>query len=531
MTQLRLMIALGLVALTFTFACSKAIKPLPDKNTNWLRKCDADADCGSELACLCGACTKTCGSSSQCEPASSDAICVRSSDPGVEAVCGTQLPAAAICAATCDRDRDCDAQAKGLRCQSGLCVPRATTDEPIECNPGDVIAKICGMECPGLNHNAFATCSADGQYGPCICQDPKCGPATDCAAGYICFGFRCLEAANRCIGISCEPGATCIDNLCVKVLADGQSSPTDLAIADDGTLYFVNSGTYADNGEFNFDASFMRVPANGSELVTRVAEDLNEIGRMTIDRNDAYWFSRRNGVAFQIMGSKLPDGPTNAMFLTGEALSPLVADADWLYWIARKESNGPVELLRIARDEPVAPTTLLQLEGPAGALALSGDRVYWGSTELGLWSANKDGSDARRVVTATSELQGPFELAVDDSGVYWSWTNQPDLGLGLYAEGPDTNLRLTESMRGRLATTLAVDPTHVYWIYADAASDAFQLSRTSKVPYDTEVVWRSPQLKAATRVLLRDGFLYLTLAGENPGQGRVIRVQVPPTGR
>jgi hypothetical protein len=315
--------------------------------------------------------------------------------------------------------------------------------------------------------------------------------------------------------------------MCIQSLVESQSSPTDLAIADDGTLYFVNSGTYAENGEFNYDASFMRVPADGSQLATRVAEDLNEIGRMTLDRNDAYWFSRHDGVSFQIMGSRLPDGPTNAMFLTGEALSPLVADADWLYWIARQRSNGPVELLRIARDNPVAPTTLLQLEGPAGALALSGDRLYWGSTELGLWSANKDGSDARRVVASTTDLQGPFELAVDDSGVYWSWTSQPDLGLGLYAEAPDTNVRLTESMRGRLATTLAVDPTHVYWIYADASSDAFQLSRTSKVPYNTEVVWRSPQLKAATRVLVRDGFMYLTMAGEKPDQGRVIRVQVP----
>jgi hypothetical protein len=566
MTYLRLIATLAVLALSSASACGQAVKPLPDKNTNWLKACDADAECGSELACLCGACTKACSARSDCRAAALDAVCVAAADPSVQAACGLQLPAAAICSAPCARDRDCDASADGLICRFGLCVTReapgcdasacegfacasgrksfaecdaegrvscsCVPDAPVECEPGDVIAKICSMDCPGLNHTAFATCGADGHYGPCTCQDPKCGPATDCVAGYTCLGNRCLEAANHCVDIACEAGATCIDSLCIKVLADGQSSPADLAIADDGQLYFVNTGTYDPSGQFNFDASLMRVPADGSELASRVTEDLNEIGRMTLDRGAVYWFSRsRDGVAFQVMRADLPDGPTNAQFNTGEALSPLVADADALFWIERKPSNGRVEIMRVPRDNSAAPSTLLELPATAGALARSGDRLYWGSSELGLWSASKDGSDARRVVASMSELKGPFELAVDSSGVHWSWIDQLDIGLGQYAEASDVNVRLTESMRGRVLSTLALDDTHVYWVFAGDGDEEFQLSRTSKVPFATDVVWRSPQLKAATRILVRAGFLYVTLAGDAVGQGKVIRIQVPSAGR
>jgi hypothetical protein len=559
MTYARIALLFGLLAL---LACTKAVKPLPDKNTNWLRACDADAECGSELACLCGACTKACKSDSQCGDAAPGAKCVAAGDPSVEAICGIRLKEPGVCTAACKRDSDCDSQADGLRCQAGLCVPVAapTCDpeekcagfdciagftahaacdakggvqcscvpvEPQTCKPGDVIAKICGMACPGLNETAFATCGSDGHYGPCECQNPRCGPATDCAAGSVCYGSKCLEAANACVAISCEAGAECIDGLCLRVLADGLSSPGDMGIGDDGDLYFVNHGTYDEEGQFNFDGMLAKVPLAGGRYI-RLREDLNEIGRAVFVGDAAYWFNVKDGVSFQVTGRLFDsDEPTN-IFLADHAQSPLVVDADAFYWLERKDPNGPVELMRASRAvlQP-EPTSLLALSEPATALALNGDRLYWGSTDSGLWSANKDGSAVAQVLKSSAELRGPAVFAVDLSAVYWSWTSESqNVGLGLFAPDPDVKLSLTGGMNARLGDALALDDTHVFWVQATSGDPQYSLVRTSKVPFSTETLWRSAELNAATKVLIHGDFLYVSTLGAS-GQGKILRIARP----
>jgi hypothetical protein len=37
-----------------------------DTNTNWLKQCDADGECGAGLACLCGLCTRACDADREC---------------------------------------------------------------------------------------------------------------------------------------------------------------------------------------------------------------------------------------------------------------------------------------------------------------------------------------------------------------------------------------------------------------------------------------------------------------------------------
>ncbi|MET0411140.1 MAG: hypothetical protein ABW217_07580, partial [Polyangiaceae bacterium] len=62
--------ALGLVALVLALACGRAVdQPEAGSNSNWLKKCVGTAECGGDLECLCGSCTKECWSSTQC-PAS-----------------------------------------------------------------------------------------------------------------------------------------------------------------------------------------------------------------------------------------------------------------------------------------------------------------------------------------------------------------------------------------------------------------------------------------------------------------------------
>jgi hypothetical protein len=527
MTRLKLIAALCLFAGLSTVACSKAIKPLPDKNTNWLRACDSDAECGSELACLCGACTKACTSTRQCGAAAEAAVCIEASDASLVAVCGRELEVAGVCSATCDRDSDCAAQAKGLKCQSGLCVPRGempseTTEPTDDCEPGDMIASICHGRCPGLNETAFATCGDDHRYGLCECIDPKCGPATDCAPGYTCLGNRCVEAANTCNGVECEDGEQCVDQLCTKILADGFSMPGDVALTDDGWLYFVNTGTFS-NDEFQYDAAFVRVPADGSAAPTRLAEDLNPIGRMTVEGDNAYWFSMsKEGRAFQVMGATLPSGPVNAIFNTGEATSSLVAAADWLYWMERATEDNGLKLMRAPRDLRDSPKVIMDLAEGDSSLIRRADRLYWGS-KLGVWSMS-DGGDLQRLSRSAGSAGDQFALAVavDEAGVYWAWSNAADIGLSMYDTEAQMSIPLTESMQGRVDSRIAVEGMDVYWMYT-ASNSSSELVRTSKAPYSTEVIWRNPPLRADTNIVVRDGFLYTSTVFK-----QVVRIRLPP---
>lgn len=422
-----------------------------------IKACDADAECGSELACLCGACTKTCRSDASCGDAAPGAKCIAAGDPAVEAICGTRLKEPAVCVAACKRDGDCESQADGLRCQAGLCVPVAAPT----CDPEE---KCAGFHCIA-DHVAHAKCDAQGNV--------------------------------QCSCVAVEP-QTCIPN-----------------------------GTYDEEGQFNFDAMLAKVPLAGGTYV-RLREDLNEIGRAVFVGDAAYWFNVKDGISFQVTGKRFDsDAPTN-IFLVDHAQSPLVADEDAFYWLEHKDPNGPVELMRASRAivQP-EPTRLLALPEPATGLTLNGNRVYWGSADSGLWSANKDGSAVAHVVEANAELRGPAVFAVDPAAVYWSWASEPEnVGLGLFGPDPDVKLSLTEGMSARLGGALALDDTHVYWVHAVSGDPQYSLVRTSKVPFATETVWRSAELTAATKVLVHGDFLYVSTLRAR-GEGKILRIQRP----
>lgn len=70
--------ALGLVALVLALACGRAEDPpQAGSNSNWLKKCVVTAECGADLQCLCGVCTKGCASSAEC--AASECLALPSS--------------------------------------------------------------------------------------------------------------------------------------------------------------------------------------------------------------------------------------------------------------------------------------------------------------------------------------------------------------------------------------------------------------------------------------------------------------------
>ncbi len=99
-------------------ACSPESGPQTGSQTNWLRACQTNAECG-DLACLCGTCTRSCdGGESACATLEG-ASCSNDGDLGAIALCGGQLPASRMCMLPCPTEGCGD----GRACVAGVCSP------------------------------------------------------------------------------------------------------------------------------------------------------------------------------------------------------------------------------------------------------------------------------------------------------------------------------------------------------------------------------------------------------------------------
>jgi hypothetical protein len=144
----RLHFAIG-VALCFS-SCRGAESPTGGE-THFLTTCHDSAQCGDDLSCVCGVCTRACTDDEQCaELAVSE--CVTPLDP---ASC-TEGPAA-HCDATCSRDADCRAISASHRCILNVC--RSGPTIPNDCTTGAVEANevlVVGDAFFGATHQITA---------------------------------------------------------------------------------------------------------------------------------------------------------------------------------------------------------------------------------------------------------------------------------------------------------------------------------------------------------------------------------------
>lgn len=105
-------------------ACGPSDAPRTGVQTNWLKSCQSDAQCG-DLECLCGACSLPCDSSDTACSGLSGGSCVPSDDSGTIALCGGSPPLmAGICLQRCEVGECSD----GTTCVEGVCVPTREAD-------------------------------------------------------------------------------------------------------------------------------------------------------------------------------------------------------------------------------------------------------------------------------------------------------------------------------------------------------------------------------------------------------------------
>jgi hypothetical protein len=93
-------------------------------NTNWLKLCETQQDCGEGLSCECNVCQELCTSTSDCDIAGADSRCAT---VPVEQQCSTANEAIRLCVKSCDVNTDCERS--NLECTSGVCVPTASNDD------------------------------------------------------------------------------------------------------------------------------------------------------------------------------------------------------------------------------------------------------------------------------------------------------------------------------------------------------------------------------------------------------------------
>ncbi len=92
-------------------------------NTNWLKLCDTQADCGEDLSCLCNTCQAVCTQNSDCDVAGSGARCAA---PSVETQCSEVTSQIHWCVKSCEMGSDCNRD--DLTCRGETCVALASLD-------------------------------------------------------------------------------------------------------------------------------------------------------------------------------------------------------------------------------------------------------------------------------------------------------------------------------------------------------------------------------------------------------------------
>lgn len=125
----RIFVSLAALAL---FGCGDKHTPSPTpsvgSNSNWLRGCQADSDCGAALSCQCGLCTRSCDADEVCDT-QSDALCVQPNHAAAWS-CEDEKLGSAVCLPRCAPGSCAEAQ----DCVDGACVPYALPESEL-CAP------------------------------------------------------------------------------------------------------------------------------------------------------------------------------------------------------------------------------------------------------------------------------------------------------------------------------------------------------------------------------------------------------------
>lgn len=119
-------------------ACQNGSGPRIGSETHFLVRCDTDAACGEDLACVCGACTSSCSATASCEAVTRGAECISLEARPPHFTCG-EISLSASCELTCASDEQCRGLDEAARCDRGFCRRPSGQCETGPYAPDDII--------------------------------------------------------------------------------------------------------------------------------------------------------------------------------------------------------------------------------------------------------------------------------------------------------------------------------------------------------------------------------------------------------
>jgi hypothetical protein len=200
-------------AVAFVHACGgNATTDSTSGNTNWLKRCDSEADCGEGLSCQCNICQQTCTDNTDCDRIGSGSRCALR--PNVLSCGDASAGDGRTCIKDCDTSSDCGRS--DLECSGGFCIGHdgaemVQPDATLGPDDGDSGSRVMAGEGGTLPDGTGGM--ADGDPG-------LPDGASDGAA-------RCASAETQPIGppyaasVSCHP-AVYVPDACLAYLPQAQ---------------------------------------------------------------------------------------------------------------------------------------------------------------------------------------------------------------------------------------------------------------------------------------------------------------------
>jgi hypothetical protein len=420
-------------AAAFVHACGgNATSDSTSGNTNWLKRCDVQADCGEGLSCLCNTCQEICTSNTDCDLA------------GLGSRCAVQLRALScgdassssedrVCVKGCDVNADCERD--DLVCQKEVCVPRVSNDT------GDA--------------------TADGAVPPQ--QNPDATPREDAADNLLDGTGGSVEAG--------VPGMTPREGGvpgCMPVAAPAAGPITELATGQQGAYKLALDDTHVYWTTHGLEA-VMKVSKLGGAPET-VATLTNNPYDIVADDNGVFW-TQISGVTSLSRAT----GDFAAVVGGGDfSWSTLAMDGTNLYVHATTVDSivRPAETCATTEACSSAPTTLVeQPGGSAQALVVDDTDVYWVPEQgMQIMRTSKNGGEVSEVLFTTG---CPWSIALDATDIYFSNACDGTVNKVSKTGGEVTVLADCQEM----PREVVVDATHVYWTDENAGT-------VMKVPKD-----------------------------------------------
>ncbi len=292
--------------------------------------------------------------------------------------------------------------------------------------------------------------------GMCTCNDggPACTGGETCCPGTGCVDTTSDENNCAACGRSCC-GGHCSNSVCQSFIVATGNAPGALTI-DDTNVYWADATATADGG--------IMFALKGGGPATALTPGQNHPYAVAVDSDYIYWVTNSTtspnyGGVFKAPldgGAEAEGGAVTPLVATGEQqASDIRITTTFVYW----DDNGTNEIRRANLDGTNLTTIASATDQVSGPLqmAMDGQNLYWPNRDTGtIESVPLNGKSATKIAVNVGD---PVSVAVDTQFVYWADYSGTIQKAPLSGAGPNTTI----ANSGRGPNSIAIRGKYVYW--------------------------------------------------------------------